>query len=36
MNPEIDRKDLAFDIAERSNLSPVEALETLKHLATPW
>ena len=32
MNPEIDRKDIAFDIAERSNLSPVEALETLKHL----
>jgi len=31
-NPEIDRKDLAFAIAERSSLSPVEALETLKHL----
>jgi len=31
-NPEIDRKDLAFIIAERSGISPVEALESLKHL----
>ena len=31
-NPEVDRKDLAYTIAERTGLSPVEALETLKHL----
>jgi nucleoid DNA-binding protein len=31
-NPEVDRKDLAFIIAERSGISPVEALESLKHL----
>jgi nucleoid DNA-binding protein len=31
-NPEVDRKDLSFVIAERSGISPVAALETLTHL----
>ena len=31
-NKEVDRKDLAFIIAERSGISPVEAIESLKHL----
>lgn len=31
-NPEIDRTDLSYTIAERSGISPVEALESLKHL----
>jgi nucleoid DNA-binding protein len=31
-NPEIDRTDISYVIAERSGISPVEALESLKHL----
>ena len=31
-NPEVDRTDLSFVIAERSGISPVAALETLTYL----